>query len=208
MDSPNSESSSSQSQSVTEWLNDLKLGDPAAAQQILDRYMSQLIRVANRKLGKLRRRVADEEDVVSVAFASFLKRVDLGGFSKLDDRNDLWQILLVLTDRKAVDLIRHESALIRGNGQLFGESILENVGESQTNGGIDAVTDRQPSPEYAAILIEEFSDRLSMLNSEQRKIAVDKMDGFTNQEIANRRGIKLRTVERRLGETRDVWQNQ
>lgn len=197
--------SSSGDSSVTEWINDLQHGDVRAAQAILDRYMSQLIRVASRRLRQSRRRVSDEEDVVSMAFASFLSQVDQGGFSRLHDREDLWQILFTLTDRRAIDLIRYESAARRGDDQLFDESILESIDDLNRTAGIASVVDPNPSPEYAAILTEEFQMRLSMLDAEQQQIAIDKMHGLTNQEIADQRGLKLRTVERRLQEIRDAW---
>lgn len=48
-------------------------------------------------------RVADEEDVVAVAFASFCRGIAANRFAVLDDRDDLWQVLVVLTERKAVE---------------------------------------------------------------------------------------------------------
>ena len=63
------ESSSSASQSVTLWLEQLQAGESAAAQQLWQRYLERLLRLASRKLGDLPRRVADEEDVVLSASA-------------------------------------------------------------------------------------------------------------------------------------------
>ena len=92
---------SSTHDSVTEWLNDLKKsGDPVAGQRIWQRYVAQLVRVAHRKLGKSSRRMADEEDVVAAAFASFFRGVEGEQFASLDDRDDLWQVLLILTERR------------------------------------------------------------------------------------------------------------
>lgn len=193
--------------SVTQWVNALKQGKAEYAQHILDRYMSRLIQVAYRRLGKSRRRVADEEDVVSIAFTKFLERVDQGGFSKLDDRQDLWQILFTLTDRKAVDLIRHETATIRGGEDIVvGETAFDQKGEEPNSSpGISSLPGDEPTPEYTAILIEEFEARLGTLNDEQQVIAIDKMNGMSNKEISQNRSLSLRTVERRLQETRKLW---
>jgi DNA-directed RNA polymerase specialized sigma24 family protein len=38
------------------------------------------------------------------------------------------------------------------------------------------------------------------------KIALDKMEGFSNAEIAGRHGLALRTVERKLGLIRRIWE--
>jgi hypothetical protein len=50
-------------ESVTEWLVRLKAGDQAAGQQLWQRYLDPLIRLAERKLGAAPRTMADEEDV-------------------------------------------------------------------------------------------------------------------------------------------------
>ena len=201
-----SESNREEHGSVTQWVHDLKQGDAESAQRILDRYMSRLIQVANRRLGNSRRRVADEEDVVSIAFTKFLERVDQGGFTKLYDRQDLWQILFTLTDRKAVDLIRHETAVMRGNDQVVGEAVFDKKGEeSNSSSGINSLPGDEPTAEYTAILMEEFKARLATLNDEQQVIAIDKMNGMTNKEISDNRKLSLRTIERRLQETRKLW---
>jgi DNA-directed RNA polymerase specialized sigma24 family protein len=38
-----------------------------------------------------------------------------------------------------------------------------------------------------------------------RDIAVAKLDGFTNDEIAERLGVQTRTVERKLRTIRELW---
>ena len=87
--------------------------------------MERLIRLASRKLGDLPRRVADEEDVVLSAFNDFLRGVEDGRFTRLDDRDDLWQVLVMLTERKAIGLRRHDPGEKRGGGQVRGESAVE-----------------------------------------------------------------------------------
>ena len=88
-------------ESVTEWLDRLKQGDSLGAQKLWERYVGQLVRLAHKKLGQTPRRAADEEDVALAAFASFCRAAEAGRFARLDDRYDLWQILTVLTERKA-----------------------------------------------------------------------------------------------------------
>ena len=83
-------------------------GDSYAAQKLWERYLDRLVRLARRKLGGAPRRAADEEDVAIAAFANFYRGVEAGRFSKLDDRDDLWQLLIVLTERNAIDQIRRE----------------------------------------------------------------------------------------------------
>jgi DNA-directed RNA polymerase specialized sigma24 family protein len=53
---------------------------------------------------------------------------------------------------------------------------------------------------------EEFKRLLADLGDEElRQIALAKMEGYTNQEIAARMDLTLRTVERRLALIRGRW---
>ena len=62
--------------SVTTWLARLKAGDSQAGQQLWQRYLDRLTRLARRKLAGASRRVADEEDVALSAFHGFLRGVE------------------------------------------------------------------------------------------------------------------------------------
>lgn len=86
--------------SVTMQLKRMQEGDPEGAQEIWERYYSRLVWTAKHKLGSASRRVADEEDVAITAFTSFCSAVDDGRFPQLADRDDLWQILLMLVSRR------------------------------------------------------------------------------------------------------------
>src|SRR5437588_6673960 len=141
--------------SVTRWVAALKAGDTAAAQPLWERYHRQLVALARRKLDASRRLTADEEDVVQSAFHSFFKGVARGRFPRLNDRDNLWRLLVVITARKALDQRAHEHAGRRG-GALQGEPRM-----SPTPGGWDAaaieqVVGDEPTPEFAAQVAEEY----------------------------------------------------
>jgi hypothetical protein len=108
--------------SVTCWITDLKAGDPAAAQALWQRYFGQLVARARHKLRRMPRRAADEEDVALSAFDNFCRAAEKGRFPNLTNRDDLWQLLLVLTDRKAIDLARRERRHKRGGGKVLDEA--------------------------------------------------------------------------------------
>ena len=85
--------------SITHCIKALKEGDQAAAQRIWDSYFRRLVGLARARLRDFPRRAADEEDVVLSAFDSFYRGVDDGRFPQLDDRHDLWQVLVLITVR-------------------------------------------------------------------------------------------------------------
>jgi DNA-directed RNA polymerase specialized sigma24 family protein len=185
--------------SVTLWLEQLQAGDAAAAQQLWQRYVERLIRLAGRKLGDLPRRVEDEEDVVLSAFHDFLRGVEEGRFTQLDDREDLWQVLVMLTERKAI-----------GGGQVRGESVLAaDFPLSSAAPGIGQLPGCDPTPQFAAQVQEEFSRLYRLLEDDTlRQIARGKLEGYTNAELAARLGLSLRAVERKLQLIRRQWSQE
>jgi len=192
------------SASVTAWLDQLKLGDPEAAQRLWEAYYTSLVRLARRKLAHAARRVADEEDVALAAFHSFCRGVGKGRFPRLEDRNDLWEVLLMMTDRKASDQRRLERRQKRGGGRVQGESAF---GSPETSaGGLGAIVGREPTPDFAFQVAEQLDRLLVRLGEDAlRELATLKLEGYSNAEIAERLDCGLRTVERKLSRIRAIW---
>ena len=68
---------------------------------------------------------------------------------------------------------------------------------------------KEPTPEFAAMMADECRRLLEMLGDPRlREMAVAKLEGCSNQEIAERMDCALRTVERRLKLIRDTWQQE
>src|SRR6266567_2255344 len=142
--------------SVTHWISQIKVGDPAAVQQLWEGYFQRLVRLARKKLKGTPRRAADEEDVALSAFDSFCRGAAQGRFPQLSDRDDLWQLLAVITARKAIDLVQHERRQKRGGGTVQGESaLLAAHACSGAKAGLEQILAREPTPEFAAQLAEE-----------------------------------------------------
>lgn len=186
--------------SVTFWLSQLRLGHGPAAQKLWERYYERLVRLAQRRMSRSPRRVEDEEDVVQSAFATFCANMANGRFPQLNDRHDLWRLLIIITARKATNCVRRETTLKRGGspaqgGQQFPASQLEQI-----------VGD-EPSPDFVLQATETVHLLLDSLPSPSlRALAISKLEGYTNDEIADRLGCSLRTVERRLQMIRELWQ--
>ena len=192
--------------SITQYIEDLKQGDPDAAQQIWERFLERLIRVADRKLKGSPRKAMNEEDVVQVAFAQFFKQVQDGRFSRLDDRGDLWQILVMLVDRRAKDQIRKQITIKAGGGKVGTETVFIVLDNSRVDQGIAKVPDASPTPEMAVEFTEQFKELMAGLQDDSyRQIAMLKMQGYKVAEIVEATGLPLRTVERRLKKIREEW---
>lgn len=195
--------------SDTTLIQRLKAGrDPQACQEIWQRYFENLVTLARKRLRGSPRRVRDEEDVVLSALDSFFRGVDRGRFPRLDDRGDLWQILVMLTERKAVDGQRRARAAKRGGGRVRGDSAFDRSLDSSEH-GLGQAADPQPAPEFAAMFAEECRRLFDALEDEElRVVALLKMEGFSNEEIARSLDRVTRSVERKLQTIRKVWLNE
>jgi DNA-directed RNA polymerase specialized sigma24 family protein len=193
--------------SVTQWIGLLKAGDADAAQRLWQRYFERLVRLARKKLQGGRRRVADEEDAALGAFDSFCRGAREGQFPLLSDRHNLWPLLVLITSRKAIDLVQQEGRKKRGGGAVRGESALEEPASSASvKAGLDQLTGHEPTPEFAAQVAEECQRLLAKLpTAELRSVALWKLEGYTNREIAAKLGCVLTTVERKLRTIRTHW---
>lgn len=186
---------------VTPWLEQLKAGDPAAARPIWEAYYARLVALARKRLRPVPNAIADEEDVALSAFDSFCRGVDGGRFPKLDDRDDLWRLLIAITTRKARGQVRYETRQKRGGGKVAPASAVG--GEADVLAG---AVGREPTPAFAAEVADECRRLLAGLDDEQlRQIAVWKMEGHTNAEIALQLGRSVPTVERKLALIRLAW---
>jgi len=193
--------------SVTVWIDRLKAGEPQSSQELWERYVDRLLRLARKKFGRSPRRVTDEEDVVLSAFDGFFRGVHLSRFPQLEDRDDLWQLLVMLTDRKTIDHRRREMAAKRGGGNVRGESAIAG-GRTHNSDlpGLSQVVDSEPSPEFAVEFAEELKQSLELLADDiLQKVAMGKMEGYTNAELAQTLGLNVRSIERKLQLIRRVW---
>ena len=194
-------------ESVTLWIEGLKEGNEQSAQQLWERYFSQLVQIAGSKLPRSLRRDFDEEDVAASAFHAVCQGARDGRFPQLQDRGNLWSILVVITARKAINRVRSAMTQKRGGGDVRGESVfLGPSAASQGQEGIHQVIGREPTAEFAAEVAEQCQRLLAMLPDEKmQKLARLKLEGYTNQEAARELDCGYRTIERRLGLIRRIW---
>jgi DNA-directed RNA polymerase specialized sigma24 family protein len=185
--------------SVTSWIRALSAGDDAVAQNLWERYFQRMVQLARNKLRASVSRAADEEDVALSAFHSFCQAATAHRFPRLANRDDLWQVLVMLTARKALDQRKYDSRKKRADTST---RPLDDV-------ALDTIIGTDPDPAFAALVADEFRMLLERLDSaELRQIALRKLEGFTNEEIAAELNCTVRTVGRRLAMIRDLWEGK
>ena len=112
--------SADQAAPVTIWIGDLKNGGDSAAQHLWERYCQRLAALARQLLrAKLPAGgIGDESDAALSAFDSFCRGLRRDAYPRLDDRDDLWRLLVVNTRGKVADRVRYELAAKRGGGKV------------------------------------------------------------------------------------------
>jgi DNA-directed RNA polymerase specialized sigma24 family protein len=192
--------------SITQWIADLKGGDPGAANGLWERYFTRMVELARARLKASRGRDAgsDEEDAALSAFDSLCAGLARGQFPRLSDREDLWRLLVVITTRKAMAQARRQLREKRGGGLVRPAADLADSGPDD-DGILARAVGSEPTPEFAAMVAEEYRRLLERLDDDVlRKVAVLRMEGHTSDEIAEHLGCARRTVARQLALIRRI----
>jgi len=189
---------------VTVWIQEVAAGSQSAWEKLWQRYFDRLSRYAEQKLGGLPRRVVDGEDVAISAMHSLFTDVQQGQLPNFQDRSDLWKFLLTITGRKAKKKIRSHLAQKRGGGNIRGESVFQEADEASA--GLQNYAGPTPQLDLAEHVDAACHELLNGLHDDNlRRIAIMKLEGFTNQEIANEQSCTVRSVERKLQRIRALW---
>jgi DNA-directed RNA polymerase specialized sigma24 family protein len=196
-------------ESDVDWIQRLKSGDNMAVNRLWGHYFERLRRIAKKQLSFVPCRVADDEDVALSALKSFCKAAVGGKFPGLADQDDLWRILVTITVRKARRQIAHARRQKRGAGHIRGESVFLRIGDMNKEQGIDQVAADEPTPAFAVELTDQLQLLMHRLGDDDLcQLALLKLQGYGNTEIAQQLQWSLRSVERRLKGIRALWSEE
>lgn len=184
---------------VSTWLLRLKgQSDDLSAQKLWDSVSPRIQVLARRLIQRFGSDAAfDEDDVTVSVFTSLYSGLNTQQFPNLQDSEGLWKLLTLMTVRKVNDHTKLRRAIKR-NGLTESESLAASK--------IDRCADGQPEPSVEVMMADQCRAMLSQLNDPVlEKIVLLKLDGYTNEEIAERLQYSRRTIQRMLNLVRDVW---
>jgi RNA polymerase sigma factor (sigma-70 family) len=185
--------SSEASQSITRLIRAVQDGSDSAVRPLLEAYFNRLVHLARKRLQNLSGLGGYDEDVALRSFHSVYQRLrDPARPLDLSGRDDLWRLLATRTISRAIDLIRrHRSGEVPGDQDVA------------------LLLARDPTPEEAAEMADECRRLLDSLpEPELRQIALWKVEGCTNEEIAARLDCVPRTIERKVSRIRLLWKHE
>ena len=194
--------------SVTLWLEHLKQGDLAAARPLWERFFNQLVALARQALraaaaGQRTKRTSPwKPSTFSAAVRPEVvfppgrppRPVGLAGGAHRPRQ-------------RPAGLGTCSEA---GGGQVRGGSVLGGADSTEAAANaFDRLAGPEPTPEFAAQVTEECRRLLEVLGDPNlRQIALWKLEGYNNREIARRQGCVTTTVERRLRLIRSLWEKE
>ncbi len=188
-------------QSITILFQQLRDGDPDSAHRLWERFFQRLVTYARSEMQHANRRVSDEEDIACGVMTALCRSADLQQLPEIDNREDLWNLLLAWTRHDIVDQVRKENRLKRGGGMVRGDSVF-----AATPDGSADLIDSSPAPDLVAEMQEQYERLLERLPDDLLKsIAVDKMHGANNSRLAEKLSVSTRTIERKLELIRKFW---
>lgn len=183
--------------SITRWIHPLKSGDEFAAAAIWERFFQRLREYARAKLGTLARRAQDDEDLALSALHALCIGAREGRFRQLDNRHDIWQILMMIAARKASN-VRRRIQVQRERGE-------SDIADGNDTHDLAQLFDSNPSADFFDSLNLHCDELLGSLDAKLRDVALLKLSGHSNQEIAKLRGRGITTIERYLRLIRQIW---
>jgi DNA-directed RNA polymerase specialized sigma24 family protein len=174
--------------SITGLIERMRSGNDMEAQLIWSRYSPRLAALARQRLPRWLLCAVDGDDLANSAIKSVILGLHDGRFPELHDRDGLWALLACITVRKARREINRASTKKRlplGRRQPLDEAI--------------EVSD--PSPDLALVAAERFELLIKRLREKDEvlgTIALLKLEGYTNEQIARQIRCSCRRVYRKL----------
>lgn len=165
----------------------LRTGDSEAARQLFDRYVHQLVLLAQRHLSDQLAGRLDGEDIVQSALRSFFSREARGEF-QIDSSAQLCRLLVKMTINKARAKARHHTARRRSvssEAPIGDELLAETIS-------------REPSPDEVASMIDQVDTVLRGLPDLYGSILRKRLEGHSVGEIARELAVSRQTVYRAL----------
>jgi DNA-directed RNA polymerase specialized sigma24 family protein len=193
--------------SVTKLIDQIKGGDDVASHRLWDLFAPRLLGLARVKISSKSMPLGDEEDVVLSALTSFFEGIEKDEYAGLSDRETIWRLLSLITKRKAFNLVMQDGRqkrLLTGNAKA---SLPRRRPDPRLiHGNLNTPVDPQLPPDIQILLEEQCQRLLDVLGSSQlRSLVLLKMEGLTDEAVADKLGCSVRTIERKIRLIRSIW---
>ena len=167
---------------------------------VWNKYFERLLRFAKKQMRGMPKIASDEEDIT----LSVLKSVCLSAREdkqSVPDADSIWGLLVLICKRKIANQYAYQRRIKRDASRsesLFSSPAL-----------LQQLESREIHPEVLLQFNERVDELFQSLEHETLKqVAMLKVQGYTNQEIAVRLECSLSTIERKLRLIRELWSRE
>ena len=183
----------------TDLIDRWREGDQIAATELYQRYVDRLSGIVAAQLAERFKSRMDTEDVLQSTCRSFFRRVQEGHF-QFDEDDDVWKLLVTITLNKLRNQIRKHSAAKRDAGQ----ELRPRSNDRPDDFHVQRVAGRpEPMEAYAfSETIETVADKLS---PQHAVLLIQRLEGYSQQEIAASFGTSDRSIRRLLEDIRELF---
>jgi RNA polymerase sigma-70 factor, ECF subfamily len=171
-------------------------GDENAARQIVEGYLDRLVILARRHLHQRLAPRIDPEDIVQSVFRTFFSRVKDGQFV-FSEQDDLTKLLVRITLNKTLRQVAFHRAAKRNPG-------LETANDEGHHDRLQGLLAVEPTPEATVAFIDQLEHLLGQLQPQERQILELRLQGYSNEEIAQKLGIYDRKIRRVIEHVRAI----
>jgi RNA polymerase sigma-70 factor (ECF subfamily) len=177
-----------------------RAGDQNAARQLFEHYVNRLLPLARLRLSQRLASRVDPEDIVQSVFRTFFKRLKAGEF-QIEQEDDLCKLLVRITVHKTLRQVAFHKAgkrdfgLEARQGDDAGDRMLQLLG-------------REPGPEVTVAFLNQLEHFLGRLQPMEREILEMRMQGHSNEEIAQKLGIYDRKIRRVIERVRALAEQE
>ena len=176
-------------------------GNPDAVSKLVERYFRKIAQYSNKRLDARMRVAEDGEDIAIMVLDTLTRNAQLGLFPNIQHREDLWLILILLTQQLVIERKRQAN---------LERPVIHNMTDLLTRANESHETYLQEDQAQSRILeiVDCWNELLKSLdNDRSRDIARLKLQGFSNREIATVLQIVPKTVDRKVNAIMQRWQD-
>jgi len=187
--------------SVSGWIAGMRDGDPDAVRNLVERYFGKLAQYSHKRLDARMRVAEDGEDIAVMVLDTLTRNAQLGLFPNLQHREDLWLLLILLTQQLVIERKREAKT---------NRPVMYNMTDLLTRYSESLEAYLQEDTTHARILeiVDCWNELLKSLdNDRSRDIARLKLQGFSNREIATILQLVPKTVDRKVSAILQRWQD-
>jgi RNA polymerase sigma factor (sigma-70 family) len=171
-------------------------------------FCERLMSFARSRMSATTRRIYDEEDAANSAFRSLCRGIEAQRFPEISDRGNLWALLVVITSRKIANQFRYEHQQKRNVNQTLNETMLQPA-HGLDSPLLQSLPSKEPTPAFAAEVADMSEHLMAKLEEpELQRIVLLKLEGHTNEEVADVMNVTRRTIQRKLERIRRIWLEQ